>query len=60
MVEDQMAAALAAARRNDYATALEIWEPLAQSGVARAQNNIGACFAEGSASSAIAGWPNAG
>ena len=27
--------------------ALEIWAPLAHAGVARAQNNIGACFAEG-------------
>ena len=46
-VEDQMTAALAAALRNDYATALNLWEPLARKGVARAQNNIGACFAEG-------------
>ena len=42
-----MAAAYEAAERGDYATALAIWEPLAQAGVARAQNNIGACFAEG-------------
>ena len=33
-----------AARRGDYAAALAIWGPLAQAGVARAQNNIGACF----------------
>ena len=46
-VEDQMTAALAAARRQDYAMALRLWEPLARHGVARAQNNIGACFAEG-------------
>ena len=45
--EAGMAAALEAAGRGDYATALAIWEPLAQAGVARAQNNIGACFAEG-------------
>ncbi|HMK79136.1 MAG TPA: tetratricopeptide repeat protein, partial [Xanthobacteraceae bacterium] len=43
----QMAAAYEAASRNDYATALAIWTPLAHAGVARAQNNIGACFAEG-------------
>src|SRR5262245_14651009 len=46
-VAAQMAAAHAAANRSDYATALDIWGPLAQAGVARAQNNIGACFAEG-------------
>src|SRR5262245_10424053 len=46
-VAAQMAAAHAAASRNDYATALDIWGPLAHAGVARAQNNIGACFAEG-------------
>src|SRR5262245_30334090 len=46
-VADQLAAALDAARRGDYASALAIWEPLARSGVARASNNIGACFAEG-------------
>jgi TPR repeat protein len=42
-----MAAATAAAGRGDYAAALAIWGPLAHAGVARAQNNIGACFAEG-------------
>ncbi len=46
-VSERMATALEAARRGDHATALGIWEPLAQAGVARAQNNIGACFAEG-------------
>src|SRR5262245_66548022 len=46
-VAAQMAAAHAAANRSDYATALDIWGPLAQVGVARAQNNVGACFAEG-------------
>jgi TPR repeat protein len=45
--EDPMVNALAAANAGDYETALSIWEPLARSGVARAQNNIGACFAEG-------------
>lgn len=44
---DPMATALAAANAGDYRMALSIWEPLARSGVARAQNNIGACFAEG-------------
>ncbi len=44
---DPMAVALAAANAGDYETALSIWEPLARNGVARAQNNIGACFAEG-------------
>ena len=46
-VSERMATALEAARRGDHATALAIWEPLAHAGVARAQNNIGACFAEG-------------
>src|SRR5947207_6290412 len=46
-VSDVMAQAFSAAERGDYASALELWEPLAHSGVARAQNNIGACFAEG-------------
>ncbi|MGF6174823.1 tetratricopeptide repeat protein [Ensifer sp. 4252] len=44
---DEMTQALTAARNGDYETALRLWGPLAQSGVARAQNNIGACFAEG-------------
>lgn len=44
---DEMTQALTAARNGDYETALRLWEPLEQSGVARAQNNIGACFAEG-------------
>jgi len=42
-----MAEALAAAQAGDYETALYLWEALARAGVARAQNNIGACFAEG-------------
>ena len=42
-----MAQASAAAERGDHAAALAIWGPLAQAGVSRAQNNIGACFAEG-------------
>lgn len=44
---DPMAAAFTAANAGDYEAALSIWEPLARNGVARAQNNIGACFAEG-------------
>ena len=44
---DALAEALAASQAGDYATALALWEPLAQAGVARAQNNIGACFSEG-------------
>lgn len=44
---DPMAAALAAARAGDYATALSIWEPMARAGNARAQNNIAACFSGG-------------
>src|SRR5947209_11817891 len=46
-VAERMAAAHDAAIEGDYEAALEIWGPLAHSGVARAQNNIGACFAEG-------------
>src|SRR5262249_56421924 len=41
------AVARAAAARNDYDSALAIWGPLAQGGIARAQSNVGACFAEG-------------
>jgi TPR repeat protein len=36
-----------ASSRGDYARALEIWGPLAHAGIPRAQNNVGACFAEG-------------
>jgi uncharacterized protein len=46
-VAAQMGEAYDGARRGDYASALAIWGPLAHAGVARAQNNIGACFAEG-------------
>jgi len=42
-----MAEAAAAVGRGDHQAALAIWGPLAHAGVARAQNNIGACFAEG-------------
>ena len=43
----QMSAAYDATAGGDHAAALAIWGPLAQAGVARAQNNVGACFAEG-------------
>src|SRR6185436_15117252 len=46
-VSGRMAAAYDAAARGDHVAALDIWGPLAQAGVARAQNNVGACFAEG-------------
>src|SRR5262252_6347559 len=46
-VAGQMTAAFEASQRADYSTALELWAPLAHAGVPRAQNNIGACFAEG-------------
>ena len=46
-VADRMAAAYEAASRGDYQAALGIWGPLARAGVPRAQNNVGACFAEG-------------
>lgn len=42
-----MALATAAVERGDHAAALALWGPLAQAGIGRAQNNIGACFAEG-------------
>jgi TPR repeat protein len=46
-VAEQMGEAYAAAQRRDYEAALAIWGPLAHAGVGRAQNNVGACFAEG-------------
>jgi TPR repeat protein len=46
-VTARMAEAYDAAARGDCASALAIWGPLAQAGVARAQSNVGACFAEG-------------
>lgn len=42
-----MAQAATAVARGDHAAALALWGPLAHAGVGRAQNNIGACFAEG-------------
>lgn len=46
-IDEQLAAASAASREGDHAAALAIWGPLARDGVARAQSNVGACFAEG-------------
>ncbi len=42
-----MRRAYEAAARGDYSSALAVWGPLAHAGVPRAQNNVGACFAEG-------------
>lgn len=42
-----MTRATEAVERGDHQAALAIWGPLAHAGVGRAQNNIGACFAEG-------------
>ena len=44
---DPGADALAAFKAGDHATALALWEPLARAGDARAQTNIGTCFAQG-------------
>ena len=38
---------VAAAYRGDYGTAARLWRPLAESGVAIAQNNLGALYARG-------------
>jgi TPR repeat protein len=46
-VAARMGEAYEAAQRGDYPAALAIWGPLAHAGIARAQTNIGACFAEG-------------
>jgi len=46
-VAERMAEAYEASGRGDYARALEIWGPLVHAGVARAQNNVGACFSQG-------------
>ncbi len=42
-----MTRARAIAEAGDYAGALAIWGPLAHAGHARAQNNVGGCFARG-------------
>ncbi len=46
-IAERMAEAYAASEQQDFAKALEIWSELGHAGVPRAQNNIGACFAEG-------------
>jgi hypothetical protein len=51
-IADRMAEAYDASSRGDYARAPEIWGPLAQGGVPRAQNNIGASSPKASASRA--------
>ena len=38
---------LAAYKRGDHATALRLWRPLAEQGVAEAQNNLGLMYASG-------------
>src|SRR5260370_38845779 len=45
--ERRLKRALAAWNAGDYGVALDIWAPLAQAGVARAQSNMGAAFLEG-------------
>src|SRR5262245_48374188 len=44
---DQLAMARKAFESSDYATAFEIWGPLAHAGVTQAQAYIGTCFSEG-------------
>lgn len=46
-VEDLLAEARQLAAIGEHEAALAIWGPLAHKGVARAANNIGACFLEG-------------
>ncbi|HWA49328.1 MAG TPA: hypothetical protein VG742_13715, partial [Dongiaceae bacterium] len=46
-IDARMTMAYEAAGCGDYESALEIWGPLAHAGVARAQSNVGACFANG-------------
>lgn len=46
-VDAAMTRAAQAVARGDHRAALTIWGPLAHAGIGRAQNNIGACFAEG-------------
>lgn len=40
--------AVDAARRGDYATAVEIWEPLAKQGLSEAQSDLGTAYLTGS------------
>lgn len=46
-VEALLAEALEAAAEGRYEEAFAIWRPLAETGVARAQSNLGACYVEG-------------
>lgn len=46
-IASAMVRASEAVERGDHTAALAIWGPLAHAGIGRAQNNIGACFAEG-------------
>ncbi len=46
-IEDLLAEAKALAERGEFEAALAIWGPLAHKGVARAANNVGACFSGG-------------
>ena len=45
--ERRLREALAAWNAGNYGVALDLWAPLAQAGVARAQSNMGAAFLEG-------------
>src|SRR5258708_12988430 len=45
--ERRLHKALTAWNAGDYGVALDLWAPLAQAGVARAQSNMGAAFLEG-------------
>ncbi|MDP1967265.1 MAG: sel1 repeat family protein, partial [Reyranella sp.] len=45
--EERLAEALVAWNAGDYGVALDLWAPLAQAGVARAQSNMGAAFLDG-------------
>lgn len=47
LAELQNDRAIAAYSAGDHATAIDIWEPLAQQGNARAQNNLGVMYSEG-------------
>ena len=43
-IDQRLAEAKALSERGEYEAALAIWGPLAHEGVARAANNVGACF----------------
>jgi TPR repeat protein len=45
--QEQFAAGLAAKNRGHYATAIRAWRPLAEQGLASAQNNMGHMYEEG-------------